>query len=158
MSSSKPPSAKVKLLIRRPAAEVFAALTRPEQLTKFWLSSASAPLEAGKTVHWEFKVQGSTVDCNVRELVPSSRILIDWSDGTKLTFQLESRADGFTVLAVENSGFGGSAAEALETALEATQGFAIVVCNLKTLLERGESAGLVEDKALLISEALRRQR
>ncbi|HET6340503.1 MAG TPA: hypothetical protein VFG30_45150 [Polyangiales bacterium] len=57
------------------------------------------------------------------------------------------------MLGVENKGFAGAPHEVLATALEATQGFAIVVCDLKTLLEHGTSIGLVQDKAALITEA-----
>lgn len=150
---NQPPTARVNILIRRPVAEVFAAVTQPEYLTKFWLSSASGPLEAGKAVHWEFMVKGAEVDCFVRELTPNVRILIDWSDGTKLDWRFAPHGKSETVLEVENRGFHGDASEVVATALESTQGFSIVLCELKALLERGQALGLVRDKAILIEEA-----
>lgn len=40
----------------------------------------------------------------------------------------------------------------------ATEGFSIVLCDLKTLLESGRSAGLVRDKARLIAQAINESR
>ncbi|MDI1274172.1 hypothetical protein [Polaromonas sp.] len=54
---------------------------------------------------------------------------------------------GATVVSVVASGF----MEAAE-AVGATEGFSIVLCDLKTLLESGISANLVRDKAELISQ------
>lgn len=70
----------------------------------------------------------------------------------------EARSDGTTKLKVENAGFKGDARQAIEAALEATQGFTIVLCDLKTLLEQGVSANLVRDKAALIQEKLSAKR
>jgi len=61
-----------------------------------------------------------------------------------------------TVVEIENSGFSGELHEAVATAIESTQGFTIVLCDLKTLLERGTSMNLVRDKALLIEEEMKR--
>ena len=54
------------------------------------------------------------------------------------------------------SGFEG--ADALRQATGTVEGFAIVLCDLKTLLETGESANLVRDKAALIIAAQAAQR
>ncbi|MGV3625024.1 MAG: hypothetical protein ACO1OB_29660 [Archangium sp.] len=48
-------------------------------------------------------------------------------------------------------GFPGFLREQTEAAVEATSGFTIVICDLKTLLETGRSAGLTASKAKLIS-------
>lgn len=42
----------------------------------------------------------------------------------------------------------------MEQAVNATEGFSIVLCDLKTFLETGRSANLVRDKAKLIAESL----
>ena len=99
-------------------------------------------------------VKGAAVETLVKEIERDKRILLEWSDGTTVEWTLQSRPDGTTRLAVENVGFKGTRDQVLETALEATQGFTIVLCDLKTLLEQGASANLVRDKARLIQEQL----
>jgi uncharacterized protein YndB with AHSA1/START domain len=149
--------AKATLLIRKPIREVFECFVDPDKLCRFWLTSASGPLESGKTVRWEFMVPGAQVDTRVVSLEQDQRIAIEWSDGTFVQWTFEPVGEG-TKVAVENWGFKGAESEIVASALEATQGFTIVLCDLKTLLERNASMHLVRDKALLIQrEAQSRQ-
>ena len=51
---------------------------------------------------------------------------------------------------------GGLAGEGLlQQVADVIEGFSIVLCDLKTLLETGTSAGLVRDKAELISRSMK---
>ena len=153
-TSNRSPVARASMLIRRPVADVFEAFTSADTLTKFWLSRASGPLEEGKRVSWEFMVKGATVETFVERFERNTRIDIRWSDETKVTWSFEARPDSTTKVTVENWGIGGDLEESMNTALEATQGFTIVLCDAKTLLEGGVSANLVRDKALLIQEQI----
>jgi uncharacterized protein YndB with AHSA1/START domain len=144
------PIAKVSMLVRCPPAKVFEAFVTPELLTKFWLSRASGPLQAGKTVTWDFMVPGASAQTHVEELLPERLIRISWDDGTTVSFAFEAYSEGGTRVEVVNGGFSGDAEEVMAAALEATQGFAIVLCDLKATLEHGRSMGFVRDKALLI--------
>lgn len=144
------PIAKVSMLIRRPPAAVFEAFVSPEFLTKFWLARASGPLETGKTVTWDFMVPGASAKTHVAEMLRDRLIRLSWDDRTTVSFAFEPFSDGGTRIEVINEGFSGDAEQAMKTALEATQGFAIVLCDLKVTLEQGQSPGLVRDKAVLI--------
>lgn len=143
------PTAAAEILIRKPAADIYRAFTEPTELKKFWLSEASAPLEVGKTVEWDFMVEGAYAEATATELVPGEKIAWGWNDGSTVEILLAETGDG-TVVRVENSRFAGDAQEAMATALESTQGFTIVLCDLKILLETGKSPGLTRDKARLI--------
>ena len=144
------PVARASMLVRCPPAKVFQAFVSPEFLTKFWLSRASGPLEPGKTVTWDFMVPGASAKTRVEEMLRDRLIRISWDDGTTVTFAFEPYPDGATRVEVLNEGFSGDAEEAMAAALEATQGFTIVLCDLKATLEHGQSMGFVRDKARLI--------
>jgi uncharacterized protein YndB with AHSA1/START domain len=144
------PIARASMLVRKPAAEVYEAFIEPAQLTRFWLARASARLSAGASVEWEFMVPGARDRVSVRELLPNERIAISWSDGSEVEWTFAPVDDGSTIVSVRHSGFSGDAREACEMALESTQGFTIVLCALKALLETGSPAQLVHDKAKLI--------
>lgn len=152
---SAPVVASASLLIRRPASEVFAALVEPRHLTAFWLARASAPLAAGETVHWEFRVAGAEDDVRVDELIADRSIALTWSDGQRVRFRFDDRGRDTTRIAVEQTGFAGPPERATAAALEATQGFTLVLCDLKVYLETGVSPGITRDKAILIEEAAR---
>lgn len=141
--------ARVSMLIHAPAADVYHAFVEPERLTRFWLSSASAPLEEGRPVRWAFMVEGAAAETTATRLEPDRRIDWAWSDGSTVGIELES-LDGGTAVTIVNEGFSGDADEQVAAALNSTEGFAIVLSDLKTLLEQGRSAGLTRAKARLI--------
>jgi uncharacterized protein YndB with AHSA1/START domain len=144
------PSVKVSLLVRRPTAQVFDAFVNPETITKFWLESTSAPLADGARVDWQFMVPGVTEVTTVTRFDPPNALAFNWSDGVSVSLTFEAHTPGITRIALEASGFQGD--DVLEQAVNATEGFTIVLCDLKTLLETGESANLVRDKAQLITD------
>lgn len=154
MSDTQAVVAKTTLLIRKPATEVFAAFVAPDMLERFWLRHASGPLAVGSTVHWEFMVPGARVDTRATRLQPHELIEFDWLDDSSVRLRFEPIPEG-TIVRIENWGFRGTPDEVQATALEATQGFTIVLCDLKTLLEHGSSMNLVRDKALQIQRAQR---
>jgi len=139
------------MLIQRPPGEVFAAFVNPQQLRKFWLSDASGPLAPRARVQWSFLVPGATVRVVVTRFESPHHLAFDWDDDLHVAMTFESFGDGGTRVSVEVSGFSG--ADAVAQAAGTVEGFAIVLCDLKTLLETGESAGLVRAKAELIIAA-----
>lgn len=138
--------AQASMLIRRPPAEVFDAFVNPETITKYWLESTTGPLEKGAQVRWHFMVPGATETVTVTAFESPKRIAFDWSDGNSVNLLFEARGDAATRLAIEASGL-----QDESEAVNATEGFSIVLCDLKTLLESGRSADLVRDKAELIA-------
>ena len=146
----KEPKARVTMLIEATANQVYNAFTEPDQLARFWLAKADGPLQIGQPVRWDFLIEGAQIVTIARRLDQGRFIAWDWSDGTSVTIELEG-LDGGTAVTLVNGGFLGDDDEAIDAALNATQGFAIVLADLKTLLESGTSAGITKAKAKLIS-------
>jgi uncharacterized protein YndB with AHSA1/START domain len=138
--------AKASMFIRRPVAEVFDAFVNPETITTFWLESTTGPLAKEAQVRWRFMVPGATETVTVIAFEDQKRIAFDWSDGNSVDLSFAAYGDDVTRLAVEVTGL-----ENENAAVNATEGFTIVLCDLKTLLESGRSANLVRDKAQLIA-------
>jgi uncharacterized protein YndB with AHSA1/START domain len=137
------------MLIRRPPAEVFTAFVNPMMLRKFWLSDASGPLAPGARVKWTFMVPGAEANVIVRRFEAPHYLTFDWSGGLHVEMRFEPIDGEATRATVAVSGFAGEGL--LEQAVNTIEGFSIVLCDLKTLLETGTSAGLVRDKAALIT-------
>lgn len=129
-------------------SEVFKAFVEPDKLTRFWLAWASGPLRLGRVVEWHFIVAGATDKVTATELEPGKVIAWRWSDGS-VRIELDSFSEG-TAVTLINEDFPGTQAERISAALNGTEGFTIVLCDLKTFLETGESAGLTKAKAALI--------
>ena len=148
-------SARATMLIRRPPGEVFAAFVNPQMLRKFWLRDASGPLAPGARVQWEFMVSGASETVAVTAFESPRHIGFDWSNGMHVRLEFELFAEGATRLSVTVSGFRGR--DVVHQASNVIEGFSIVFCDLKSLLETGTSPGFVRDKAELIEADLARQ-
>jgi uncharacterized protein YndB with AHSA1/START domain len=155
MQLKTPPSARIELLVRCAPETAFAAFVEPTTLCDFWLASASSPLGPDARVRWSFRVRGASAELRVQTWEPSRRLLTLWDDGTSVEWRFTPHADG-TVVTITQTGFGGDADQAVESALDATAGFTLVLCELKALLEGHGRLGAVPDKAALLEAAARR--
>ncbi len=144
------PVARVQMLIRRPAAEIFAALVDPQTMARFWFTRGSGRLETGSRVRWEWEMYGVGADVEVKEIEPDRRLLYEWGDPGDMTpveWTLEPRGAGATFVVVRNWGFHGDAEKVVAAALDATGGWTFVVAALKAWLEQGVVLDLVLDHA-----------
>jgi uncharacterized protein YndB with AHSA1/START domain len=148
----KEQSVTAQMLIRRPPGEVFAAFVNPTLLRKFWLSDASGPLGPGARVRWKFMVPGAEADVVVRRFEAPQHLAFDWPQGVHVDMKFAAFSDGATRVTVAVSGF--DPRQLLAQATATIEGFSIVLCDLKTLLESGTSAHLVRDKAELLTQAM----
>lgn len=147
--------ARIEQLIRSSSHSVFTAFTKPKHLKKFWLSKASATLEQGKTVRWDFKVRGVRDRVKVLALETDKRIRVQWSDGSITEWSFVALARKKTLVRVEQSGFKGTSDEIVSAAINTVEGFAFVLSDLKVLLEYGIRSRIVKDKASVIERTMR---
>lgn len=140
------------MYVEAPPERVYSAFVEPEFLTRFWLSEASGPLRVGQAVDWSFMVAGAQDTVTATRLDPHKQIAWQWSDGA-VQIDLEAFAGGTAITLIQDE-FSGGVEEQVEAALNGTEGFSIVLCDLKTLLESGKSAGLTKSKARLIEARL----
>lgn len=137
------------MLIRRPVAEVFDAFVNRAKIKKFWLTDTTGPLAHDARVRWTFMVPGATDDVHVKAFEKDRHIAFNWSDAISVNMDFDSHGENSTTIRLTAEGF--TDENATEAAISATEGFTIVLCDLKTLLETGTSAGLVKDKAALLA-------
>ena len=143
------PIAKAEMLIRKPVAEVFEAFANPAITSKFWFSKGSGRLEAGRRVTWTWEMYNFSVPVDVKVIEPNARILVEWSafgTPTPIEWIYKARPDGTTFVTVTNQGFPGSEAEAVQLALDSTEGFAFVLAGAKAFLEHNVLLNLVPDR------------
>jgi uncharacterized protein YndB with AHSA1/START domain len=141
--------AKAEMLIRSPVGKVFEAFVDPAITSKFWFSRGSAKLEAGKSVRWDWEMYAFSAEAKVKALEPNKRILVEWSAygaPTDIDWVFTARSDVTTFVSISNSGFGGSAQEIANLAVNSTEGFAFVLAGAKALLEHGVLLNLVPDR------------
>jgi uncharacterized protein YndB with AHSA1/START domain len=138
--------ARAEMLIRSSAQSCFDAFANPDTIVKFWLDKTSGPLAPGAVVIWQFMVPGAEDTVTVTDFSPPGHLALTWSDGSTVEMDFTPQGPSATVVRVVAKGF-----KTAEESVGATEGFSIVLCDLKTLLESGSSANLVRDKAALIA-------
>jgi uncharacterized protein YndB with AHSA1/START domain len=142
-------SVEVSTLIRRPAAEVFAAFVNPAVTTRFWFTKSSGRLEAGKEVTWTWEMYDASAPVTVKALEPNRRIEIEWPGANgpnTVEWSFTEMADDSTFVEITNSGFSGEPDAVVAEALDSTEGFTLVLAGLKALLEHGIELNLVGDR------------
>jgi uncharacterized protein YndB with AHSA1/START domain len=141
------PNVEVTTLVRRPPAEVFAAFADPAITTRFWFTKSSGPLAPGATVRWEWEMYGVADTVRVKEFEASERLVLGMGEDGKMIveFRFSPREEG-TVVTVTESGFVGTADEAIAYVAGSTGGWTTALCAAKALLEHGIELGAVRDK------------
>lgn len=75
---------KVHIKIQKPIAEVFDAVYNPKKLSGYFTTAgASAPLDEGTTVYWEFADHPGPFPVKVEKTVPKELIAFSWAAADK---------------------------------------------------------------------------
>lgn len=94
-------------------------------------------------------VPGATERVSVTAFDRPQHIAFTWTDGgLDVDLRFDALKDDVTVVSVEVRGFKDD--DGFDPVVDATEGFSIVLCDLKIFLESGRSPNLVKDKAELI--------
>lgn len=141
------PVVEAQMMIRKPVALVFNAFTDPAVTTKFWFTRSSGKLEAGKTVTWEWEMYNVSDTIKVKEIIPDSKISIEWDHpATTVDFEFKALSGTTTYVVIRNYGFHQTGKELIEAIGNNTGGFTTVLDGLKAYLEYGIQLNLVADK------------
>lgn len=144
--------ATVSQLVYCNAEDAFDAFAEPERITQFWLNSASGPLSKGATVTWHFMVPGVSDTLTIGACERPRLIELTWSDGSRTKLEFSEHGPGRTKVSV--SAEVRATTDHMDHVVNTTEGFSIVLCDLKTFLESGRSSNLVKAKAELIAASM----
>lgn len=142
------PVARAEMLIRKPVDAVFEAFVNPDVTTRFWFTRSSGRLCEAQRVTWEWGMFNMSMQVTVLELAQDERILMEWGGPEKPTiveWQFKPRGDS-TYVSVTNRGFDGDRPQQTAAAVDATEGFALVLVGAKAWLEHGLRLNLIVDR------------
>lgn len=129
-----------KIIVRRPASDVFEAIVDPQKIGKFWFSSSSERWAKGKTITLRYDEYGAQGDIEVIDVVPNQKIVFAWaySDGRHIvTIALTPAAGGGTVVEVLEEGFVEGDGRLIASLLDNKEGWVYMLTCLKGYLEYG---------------------
>lgn len=129
----------VRLRIVKPAEEVYEAIVNPEQMSRYFTSSGSGRLDAGKPVTWKWDDFGAQATVTPQSLEANRKVSFLWSAAevaTRVTMELNRDDADATTVKVSESGWPLDAA-GTERCMQQTQGWMHMLCCLKAYLEYG---------------------
>ncbi len=137
---------KVMIHVGRPVGEVFEAVADPKELSSYFTTGgASARLEAGQTVMWDFHDFPGAFPVEVEEVVPDQKIVLHWDaneDGkpagyqTTVTITFKPTDDNRTLVEIEEKGWRDSEA-GLKASYGNCMGWSQMLAALKMWVEHG---------------------
>jgi uncharacterized protein YndB with AHSA1/START domain len=138
------PTYSVFIIVNRPRHDVFEAVADPKELSAYFTTGgASARLEQGQTVTWDFADFPGAFPVKMTEVVPDEKIVFDWKAneaGTDYQLQVTVRftevEEGRTKVEVEEAGWHETEA-ARQASYGNCMGWSQMLCALKAWVEHG---------------------
>ena len=88
-----------KIQISKPATEVYDAIVNPEQMTHYFISKATGPMEEGKTLLWQFPEFTDEYPVRVGKMQKNKLISFYWdTDGKEYLVELNFTPKGDTTI------------------------------------------------------------
>ena len=106
------PTFRVFIFVNRPRHDVFEAVADPKELSAYFTTGgASARLEPGQTVMWDFADFPGAFSVHVTEVVPDEKIVFNWQAEpdadymVQVTMRFTDVEEGRTKVEVEEAGW-----------------------------------------------------
>jgi uncharacterized protein YndB with AHSA1/START domain len=128
--------------IAKPVAEVFDAVYNPKKLSGYFTTGgASAPLDEGTTVTWDFADFPGAFPVHVRKVERNRFIELEWKAGdgdyhTRVRMEFESLGPNATMVRISESGWRKSP-EALKNSYGNCMGWSQMLLCMKVFVEQG---------------------
>jgi uncharacterized protein YndB with AHSA1/START domain len=125
--------------ILKPVNEVFVAVVDPAKISKYFVSRASGPMEAGATVEWEFADLGAKGSVEILEVEANREIVFQAAGGaahSRVTMQFRSEDSGATTVTINESKFP-MTDEGVKQAMGQTAGWTYFLACLKAYMQFG---------------------
>ena len=133
---------QVHAKIAKPIAEVFDAIYNPKKLSGYFTTGgASAPLDEGTTVTWDFADFPGAFPVHVRKVEHNRLIELEWqaADGnynTQVRMEFESLGPNATMVRISESGWR-KTPEGLKSSYGNCMGWSQMLLCLKVFAEQG---------------------
>lgn len=125
--------------VLKPVGEVFQAIVDPDQLAKYFVSNASAPLAPGRPVTWTFADVGAQLAPEIEAVEPDKRIVFTWDASgqkTRVLIELAPYDESSTKIHIVESAFPMNE-DGVQRALEQAKGWTDFIHCMRAYLEFG---------------------
>lgn len=129
-----------RLIINKPANEVFEAIVSPDKIGNFWFSSSSERWEEGKRITLRYDEYNAKGVMTVLEIENNQKIVFSWGEEhgeeTVVTITLTEHESG-TVIEVSESGLNEENPDVVAKMMQQKEGWVYTLTCLKAYVENG---------------------
>ena len=118
---------------------MFEAIIDPAKMSQYFITEATGPMEAGKSINWTWADYNATMTIEVQKIEINRLITFTWSGSgveTMVTIQLSPETDAVTSVSVQETGWDKSE-EGIVRLTEQTQGWVDMLLCLKAFVQYG---------------------
>lgn len=135
---------EVSVKIKKPIEEVFDAVYNPKKLSGYFTTGgASGPLDAGKSVNWDFHDYPGTFPVHIKQMINNEKILFEWAntegDNTLVEITFEALDKNATLVKIQESGWKKQTQHSLNESYSHCHGWTQMLCSLKVYVEQGKN-------------------
>jgi len=130
---------KTKLRIGAPIHEVFEAIIDPAKMSQYFITEASGPMEAGKSISWTWADYNATANIQVQKIETDKLITFTWSGSgaeTLVEILLAAETESITSVTVQEKGWDKDD-NGIRRLTEQTQGWVDMLLCLKAFVQYG---------------------
>ena len=130
---------KTKIRIGAPAHEVFEAIIDPAKMSQYFITEASGPMEAGKTISWTWADYNTTINIHVQKVEKNHYISFTWPGSdveTIVDIQLDAETESVTSVTIKEKDWHKDD-KGIQRLTEQTQGWLDMLLCLKAFVQYG---------------------
>lgn len=134
---------EVFVKIKKPVSEVFDAVYNPKKLSGYFTTGgASAPLDEGKEVMWDFHDFPGAFPVQVKQSIKNEKIVIEWDNqvggNSRVEMKFEALDENSAQVKISESGWNDDQ-KSLNASYGNCMGWSQMLCCLKVYLELGKN-------------------
>jgi uncharacterized protein YndB with AHSA1/START domain len=127
-----------KMIIAKPAHDVFEAFVDPLKIGSFWFTSSSERWESGKTITLSYEEYNAEVNIAILEIEADRKIVFQGEgEDNVVTITLQETGPSSTLIAINEEGFQENDPELLQKMIGNKEGWVFMLMCLKAYLEFG---------------------
>jgi uncharacterized protein YndB with AHSA1/START domain len=130
--------------IRKPVNEVFDAVYNPKKLSGYFTTGgASAPLNEGTSVTWDFADFPGAFPVDVKKVIMNEQIILEWANNegrnNRVEMNFEALDPNSTLVKIRESGWSKMEQKSLDASYGNCMGWTQMLLCLKVYVEYGKN-------------------
>jgi uncharacterized protein YndB with AHSA1/START domain len=126
-----------KMIIWKPAHEIFEAFVDPAKIGHFWFSSSSERWAEGKMITLRYEEYNAEGEIEIKEIFENEKIVFEWAGGRVVTINFIPSEENSTIVEIKEHGFDEQDENLIGQLVDNKEGWVYMLSCLKGYMEFG---------------------